>query len=83
MDQKNQLLYDIGIVDFVLVDLAQFLDTHPSDREALEYYHHYMRISNQMKREFSMKYFPLTKDLAEWTNQWKWGSAPLPWEGEC
>lgn len=83
MDHKQQLLNDIGIVDFVLVELVQFLDTHPTDREAMEYFSHYARISNQMKREFSAKYYPLTKDMAECSTEWKWGSAPLPWEGGC
>lgn len=83
MNQKEQMLHNIGIVDFVLVDLALFLDTHPNDREAMEYYNHYSRISNQMKKDFSMKYFPLTKDMAESNKEWRWGMAPLPWEGEC
>lgn len=83
MNHKEQMLHDIGIVDFVLVDLALYLDTHPTDRDAMEYYNHYSRISNQMKKEFSMKHFPITKDLAESNTEWRWGKAPLPWEGDC
>jgi len=83
MGHKEQLFRDICIVDFVLVDLALYLDTHPCDQEAMDYFNHYARIKNQLIREFSMKYFPLTKDLAESNKEWRWGSAPLPWEGEC
>ncbi|MCI9322731.1 MAG: spore coat protein CotJB [Lachnospiraceae bacterium] len=78
-----RMLNDISIVDFVLVDLSLYLDTHPFDQEAMEYFNHYVRIKNKMSRDFSMRFFPLTKDLAESNKEWRWGAAPLPWEGEC
>ena len=83
MGNKEQMLKDISIVDFVLVDLMLYLDTHPNDRNAMEYFNHYNRIKNRMAREFSMKYYPLTMDMAESNKEWRWGMAPLPWEGEC
>lgn len=83
MNQKEQLLHDIGIVSFVLIDLGLYLDTHPTDGNALEYFNHYNRIRQQMTREFSQKYYPLTMDMAECSKEWEWGMAPLPWEGEC
>ena len=83
MNQKEQMFHDIGIVDFVLTDLTQFLDTHPNNREALEYFNHYSRIKHQMVKDFSRRFFPITRDLAECDREWKWGAAPLPWEGGC
>lgn len=83
MNSRNEMLRDIGIVDFVLVDLMEYLDTHPFDRNAIEYFNHYSKIKNQMMKEFSQKYFPLVKDLAESNQEWRWGMAPLPWEGGC
>ena len=78
-----RMLNDIRIVDFVLVDLSLYLDTHPFDQEAMEYFNHYVRIKNKMSRDFSMRFFPLTTDQAESKKEWIWGAAPLPWEGEC
>ncbi|WP_318705664.1 spore coat protein CotJB [Candidatus Acetatifactor stercoripullorum] len=83
MSNKEQMLKDISIVDFILVEFALYLDTHPTDRNAMEYFNHYSRMKNQMVKEFSQKYFPLTKDLAESNKEWRWGAAPLPWEGAC
>ena len=83
MGNKEQLLRDIGIVGFVVIDLGLYLDTHPMDRNAIEYFNHYSRIKRQMEKEFSAKYYPLRQDLAESNNEWRWGAAPLPWEGEC
>lgn len=83
MGSKEQLYNDIGIVSFVLTELALYLDTHPTDRNAMEYFNHYNRIRQQMVKEFSMKYFPLTLDTADSSKEWRWGTAPLPWEGAC
>ena len=83
MSNKEQLLNDIGIVSCVLVELGLYLDTHPTDRNAMEYFNHYNRIKHQMVKEFSMKYYPLTMDMAESNKDWRWGAAPLPWEGAC
>lgn len=82
MNQKKQLLNDIGMVDFTLVELTLYLDTHPFDRMAMEYFNHYVRIKNQLEKEFSQKYYPLNKGLAESNKEWRWGAAPLPWEME-
>ena len=48
MSQKEQMLHDIGIVDFVLVELTLYLDTHPRDMRAMEYFNHYNKIKKQM-----------------------------------
>ena len=52
--EMNRMLKDIGIVDFVLVDLTQYLDTHPYDQSALNYFNHYSKIKQKMVHEFSM-----------------------------
>lgn len=83
MTQKEQLFRDIGIVSFVLVELAEFLDTHPEDGKAMEFFNHYNRMKQQLMKEFSVKYYPLTQDYADSMQNWRWGDAPLPWEGGC
>jgi spore coat protein JB len=83
MNGETQLMREISIVDFVLVDLMLYLDTHPHDRSAMEHFNHYNRIKNRMERDFAMKFFPLTKDMAECDNEWTWSKAPMPWEGGC
>ena len=83
MNSEERMLHDIGIADFVLTDLMLYLDTHPTDQNAMEYFNHYTRIKTQMEREFSREYYPLRKDLAESNKEWRWGNAPLPCEGGC
>lgn len=85
MNEPNQqrMLKDIQIIDFVLIDLALFLDTHPECQEAILHYNHYLAIKNKLCKEFSAMFFPLTLQYAESGKEWRWGQAPLPWEGVC
>lgn len=83
MNGEVQMLKEISIIDFVLIELMLYLDTHPYDRSAMEHFNHYNRIKGRMEREFAMKFFPLTKDMAESDKEWRWGKAPMPWEGGC
>ena len=83
MNNKEQMQKDIGVVSFTVTDLALYLDTHPQDRSAMEYFNHYNRIRTQMEREFSRQFYPLTMQYADSNQDWRWGAAPLPWEGVC
>ncbi|MDE5804050.1 MAG: spore coat protein CotJB [Lachnospiraceae bacterium] len=78
--EQNRMLKDISIIDFTLVELNEYLDTHPHDRQAMEYFNHYARIKNQMARDFSARYFPLTADMSTDTKEWNWVLSPMPWE---
>lgn len=82
-NERQRMLNDIGIVDFTLVELMLFLDTHPGNQEAMEHFNHYANIKNKMMKDFSQMYYPLVKEHAESNNVWRWGDAPLPWEGGC
>lgn len=83
MGEREQLLRDIGMADFVVTEMTLYLDTHPRDRRAMEYFNHYNRIKVQMEKEFSQKYFPLNTRFVDCGRTWSWGEAPLPWEGGC
>lgn len=83
MSAEKQLLRNISVVDFTMIDLALFLDTHPEDRKALEYFSHYAQIKRKMCAEFSKRFYPLTLAEADCDKSWTWGEAPLPWEGGC
>ena len=83
MSRMEQMLRDISIIDFTVVDLSLYLDTHPDDHTALEYFNHYNRINHQMKKEFSKLYYPLSLQYADGNDDFRWATAPMPWEGVC
>lgn len=83
MTNRDQMLHEIDVVDFTLVDLQLYLDTHPRDVNALEYYSHYAKIKKHLCKEFARMFYPLTANEADCESKWTWGEAPLPWEGGC
>lgn len=82
--EQENMLHNIGVVGFVALEMALYLDTHPTDREAMEYFNHYMRLKNQMTQEYANKFGPLTLSVADNSSkEWKWALQPMPWEGGC
>ena len=83
-NSKMGLLHDITVVGFVLYDLKLYLDTHPTDQNGLDYYNHYNKIYAQMRKEYALRYSPLTANHYErMNNEWTWVTQKMPWEGVC
>ena len=82
---KAALLHEISKVDFAVVEMTLYLDTHPHEREAIAYLNHYVKLKNQLEKEYSYKYEPMSVSLAceSDDNKWMWALAPMPWEGGC
>lgn len=82
MDKKG-LLHWIDMVSFCMYDMALYLDTHPDDKEAMEYFNQYQRLRKEAVSVYSKKYEPLLLDEAAPDCKWKWVLSPWPWEGGC
>lgn len=84
-NEQSRLLHEIDVIDFVIVEMNLYLDTHPTDKEAIEYISHYVHMKNQAMHEYAMKFGPLCLTEVDSCNQneWKWASQPWPWEGVC
>ena len=49
-----------------------------------EYFNHYIRMKNQMMRDYAVKFGPLSLSVADTcSKEWKWALQPMPWEGGC
>lgn len=81
--EQQKLLYDISMIDFAVVEMCLYLDTHPYEKEAIEYFNHYIKIKNDLTKDYAVKYGPLNLSVAgnNHSNEWKWALQPLPWEG--
>jgi len=63
---------EIMKIDFVCFDLRLYLDTHPNDTKALEYYKHYRNKSKELKEKYS--------ESVEKSGYNDWVFEPWPWE---
>ncbi|MFQ9509658.1 MAG: spore coat protein CotJB [Lachnospiraceae bacterium] len=81
MKNRQQLLNHINEVSFAVNDVHLYLDTHPCDKEALEYYHKVVEMRKHALEEYAKTYGPLLVDQVENCNYWQWVEEPWPWEG--
>lgn len=83
MDHEGQkrLLKKLQEVDFVLVELNLYLDTHPSDLAALEQYNQCAKKRDKIRYHYEAKYGPLT-NFGHSYNRYPegWSEGPWPWE---
>lgn len=80
---RAKMLEWINMYSFAKDDAVLYLDTHPMDVNALEYFNKYSRLRNEALEEYARLYGPLTVDTADINNQkWEWIDEPWPWEGK-
>ena len=83
---RKDLMEKINIASFVLDDVQLFLDTHPCDKDALEFFEKYTEMRQCALKEYAKYYGPLTIDSldTDLCECWNWINEPWPWqEGGC
>ncbi|HCW05672.1 MAG TPA: spore coat protein CotJB [Clostridium sp.] len=83
-DDKNKfkLLEQIMSIDFMIVDLNLYLNTHPMDKEAIAKHNSFTMQSKMLKESYERLYGPLTQGSAS-AYPWQWIKEPWPWEYEA
>ena len=77
---KNQLLKEIMQTDFVLKELNLFLDTHPTNKQALNMFKVYEKKADSLKNEYAKLFSSLTPSADNSADSWQWIENPWPWE---
>jgi spore coat protein JB len=80
---KMEILKQLTAVDFVIVDLHLYLNTHPADREALTKYNSLIMQSHMLKQNYERLYGPLIAWKSCSGYPWQWMNEPWPWEPEA
>lgn len=77
---KRDLL-EIQKVDFALVELNLFLDTHPADMQALQQFNQLAQLRKQLMSSFEQKYGPQMGFGNSFSRYpWQWIDTPWPWQ---
>ena len=78
-DMKRQEMIDqIKALDFSIIELGLYLDTHPEDQRALCMHREYAKEVKDLKDKYQKMYGPLT--IFYPCNKWRWIENPWPWE---
>jgi len=81
--EKEALLRELTILDFAAVDLQLFLNTHPTDADALQMYNDCTENARQVRERYEQQFGPLTSFRAPSHNTWQWSEEPWPWQAEA
>jgi spore coat protein JB len=80
-ERYYQLMHQLQAVDFVLVELTLYLDTHRHDMEALNQYNHYAQERWRIAQEFESLFGPLMHFGHSCSGYpWQWADEPWPWQ---
>ena len=75
------LMEQLQEVDFVLVELTLYLDTHPDDLEAIKQFNHYANERKKLKKAVETIYGPLQQYGNSYSGYpWNWSDSPWPWQ---
>ena len=79
MTERETMLNKIQELEFALVELNLFLDSHPDCENALRYYSELLAKHVQQVEAYQEKYGPLTA-AGNTGSRWEWVVTPWPWE---
>lgn len=79
---REELLKKLMELDFIAVDLALFLNTHPDNSEAIQAYNQVITAADAVRMKYEEAFGPLCsfRSYAMDTNNWQWKDNPWPWQ---
>ena len=80
---RRQLMAFINEVSFAVYETLLYLDTHPEDQDALQYFNTHNRLRNRALKAYEESFGPLVIAVADesCSHSWEWVNQPWPWEG--
>jgi spore coat protein JB len=79
----DMLLKQVFLTSFAVDDVVLYLDTHPGDKDALNYYYYVADLRKKAVEAYQEQCGPLMNDGVMDENCWTWLQDPWPWEGVC
>lgn len=80
---KEQKMKAVRETSFALLDAGMYLDTHPCDGKALDYFSKYQQMHKEAVHDYEKHCGPLTISGVDTSDGWTWAEEPWPWEGGC
>ena len=79
---KEKLKNRLRALDFALIEVGLFLDTHPTNAKALACFNKLNGERQLIYDEYTEKYGPIKMTDSHAVNSWDWVESPWPWEME-
>ncbi|MNZ72378.1 CotJB protein [compost metagenome] len=79
--QFYEMLEKLQALDFVLVELNLYLDTHPDDLAAIQQFNQLTQERTVLANHFQQLYGPLQNFGRSYSKfPWEWSKVPWPWQ---
>lgn len=82
-NKRMAMLKKLQEMEFVAVELNEYLDTHPCDQEAINDFNCAVEMIRKLKEKYECAYGPLANFGMGGTSksdEWQWIQGPWPWE---
>ncbi|CCQ92388.1 Protein CotJB (modular protein) [[Clostridium] ultunense Esp] len=77
----DHLLHELQAIDFVLMDLTLYLDTHPADGAAISQYNALTLQRKKIKEDVEARFGPLSGAGHSFSGYpWSYSQTPWPWQ---
>ena len=82
MNDRQEFLDQIRAIEFMILELNLYLDTHPHDIRALKEYNVHTQQLTALKSQYDKQYGPLSNFGTALNHgaTWRWLEEPWPWE---
>ena len=80
VNSSNTPLCELMALDFAVVELGLYLDTHKDDQEAFKLYQKYVALYQEGKEKYEKLYGPLVRTSAAQASSYNWLENPWPWD---
>lgn len=84
MNVKAMLQKQIHELDFALHELVLFLDSHPTNRRAMELMREYREKRSKLINEYEQRFgkYIVTVEDVPMSGRWEWLDSPWPWDAD-
>ena len=76
--EREEMLMKIRELNFAVIELGLYLNTHPEDQKALCLHRKYTKELKELMDKYQKVYGPLSIYYS--CNKWRWLEEPWPWE---
>lgn len=75
----NGPLTELQALEFVILELTLYLNTHQDDKEAFELFRQYVALEKEGRARYEAMYGPLTHEAVANFDNFNWLNDPWPW----
>lgn len=84
MKDRDRLMKKWQMYNFACVEANLFLDTHPDDRDALDYLKKMLKMREAAQKEYAERFGMINiSDIGDDATYWEWVKSPWPWMNDC